>query len=273
MAAGGAGSVIVGMLWPAPAAEALSCGCVSSGSVLAPQNGATGVPVDAFIWMGSGYGGFYSYYGNDSELALLSDEGDEIDLELESIDVHGAELTVGIPAEELEPATLYQVWDCRNDVCDRIISSFTTGTMSDDEPPEAPTVSGENKLFDNGRGLFNCGGIQAIELSFDSDDIVLVDLGDATLSPTTFAGSVSAATNDGNLTVGLGLCADNWPAPADDTITPRYASYDLSGNFSGWQDGEPLELPQNGCGCTTNGDSTPGWAWLVGVLFVFRRRR
>ena len=81
LALGGTASVAVGVAWPAPEAEAFSCGCTGVTRVVAPAPGATDVPVDAFVWMHDGYG--YAYYGASSTLddfALIDQHGDEVEV-------------------------------------------------------------------------------------------------------------------------------------------------------------------------------------------------
>lgn len=269
LAASGAASAVVGVLMPAERAEALSCGCHGATLVLAPKPGATDVPIDAFIWSVDAYSA--PYYGEVTELALVSAAGEQIELEQRELMVGDAGLLIGIPVETLAPDTLYQAFSCSNGVCDRILTEFTTGTSTDEDAPPPPSRGETESYLTSGVGLFSCGRQRALALGFDHEGILVADLGDAQLDVETLSGSVTAATTDERLFVGVGLCEDRWPGDEDDPLPARFGVFDVSGNFSGWTEPEPLELPSRGC---STSDETPAhWAWGLLLLAWARRRR
>jgi MYXO-CTERM domain-containing protein len=269
LAASGAVSAVVGVLVPAEQAEALSCGCVGATQVLAPEHGATEVPVDAFVWAVNAYSTFY-YGVAPSELALVGADGEQVEHELRELVVGDAEILIAIPVETLAPDTLYQAFSCSGGVCDRILTEFTTGAGTDDVAPPLPSRGETESFFSTNAGLFSCGRMRALGLGFEHEGILVADLGDAQLDVEALSGSVTAATSDERLFVGVGLCEDLWPGDEDVALGARFGVFDVSGNFSGWTEPEPLELPNRGCSTT---DEAPAhWAWGL-LLLAWARRR
>lgn len=267
LAAGGVASTVVGVFVPAERAEALSCGCSGATYVVAPQSGATDVPIDTFVWFAEGD----YYYGSVEQVALISTEGEQVELEIREIDAGADRLHVAIPVETLAPNTLYQAFGCDAGTCDRLLTEFRTGSATDEDAPALPTTGQPDRLFESGRGLFSCGRMRALEFAIEHDGILVADLGDATLDAEALAGSVTAASSEPQLMVGVGLCDDIWSGAEDETLEIRFGLFDLSGNFSGWTEPEPVELPKRGCSIAD--EQTPAaWAWGLLLLAAVRRR-
>jgi MYXO-CTERM domain-containing protein len=254
---------------PAERAEALSCSCLGATLVLAPEPGATDVPIDAFVWSANAYSILYSGYV-ESELALVSAGGEQVELEQRGLTVGDTELLIGIPVETLAPDTLYQAFSCSNGVCDRILTEFTTGAGTDEDAPPLPSRGESETHHSTGAGPFSCGRTRALALGFEHEGILVADLGDGQLDVETLSGSVTAATTDERLFVGVGLCEDRWPGDEDAMLAARFGVFDVSGNFSGWTEPESLELP--GRGCSTSDEAPARWAWGLLLLAWVRRR-
>jgi uncharacterized protein (TIGR03382 family) len=269
LGASGAVSTVVGVLVPAEQAEALSCSCSGATLVLAPELGATDVPIDAFVWAVDAYSTLY--YGDmPSGLALVNAAGEQVELEQRELVVGDAELLIAIPVEPLAPDTLYQAFACSNGVCDRILTEFTTGSCTDEIPPPLPSHGEIERHFVSGARLYSCGRKRALELGFQHQGILVADLGDAQLDVENLSGSVTAATTDERLFLGIGLCEDRWPGDEDAPLTARFGVFDVSGNFSGWTEPESLELPDQGCSAS---DEVPAnWAWGL-LLLAWAGRR
>jgi uncharacterized protein (TIGR03382 family) len=172
--------------------------------------------------------------------------------------------------DPLAPDTLYQAFSCSNGVCDRILTEFTTGTETDESAPPPPSRGQTEFHFSGGHGLYSCGRTRALELGFNHNGILVADVGDAQLDIETLSGSVTAATTDDRLFLGVGLCEDLWPGDEDAVLQARFGVFDVSGNFSGWTEPESLELPSRGCS-TTSDESPAPWAYLLLLAWVRRR--
>lgn len=252
---------------------AQACSCYSPGDdFVAPVDGATDVPVNARIWVGSRW----------SSPVLTDDEyGDVVPTTETLIEGNDTEIVVLTPIAPLVPGTRYRVEGVRATI-------FTVGTSTDTTAPTIPTeLSREPRVehvgWDPFGGESSCGEADHVSVSVQlAHDGVLavVDADGATdLDPAQLSGGITSAAFPTRVTLGRGVCLHSWPEIEEGTTARlRYGSFDLAGNFSGWSEPADVAIPSAGCGCTTtsaDSDTSATLAALTALLgvFVLRRRR
>lgn len=262
---------------------ASACSCMEPGATFLnqPEDGATGVPTNALIWVGG------------SQTRGLFDGETQHPIELvdpEGVALPGTEgrlrstndtIDVFTPDLLLAANTTYEVR-----VADQVLSTFTTGSSTDDEPPAVPAET-DRHTWSNPADPFgrtSCGPTPAshgVSLTWDmGDDSVLVLLdrdGLADVDTDLIEGSASGLAPHGSVSMGNGfVCGgDTWPEARLGAETDvQYGSFDLAGNFSGWSEAETVTVRASS-GCSTAGGSAPtsliAMLALLGLVAVRRR--
>lgn len=252
-------------------AHALTC-FERQTDVLAPADGAEGVPIDAMIWVG----GHYTNGWTDPVLTVLDQAGDEVEVEHRYIESVWDWVTVLVPLELLAPFETYEVW-----FEGERVTTFDTADQVDLEAPEPPQYAaladGETQLV---QPLST--EIRSIEVDMPGEGLfVLIDLeSQAALDADRMEGEVADIAEDPNeVLIGGGTCDGSWHGMnTSDAVEFRFATVDLSGNFSGWS--EPLAVqPEEigGCNCRqATGSAAPlstAAALALAGLFLVHRRR
>jgi hypothetical protein len=229
-------------------------------AVEAPAEGAEGLPTNPVLWIP-----FDGQLERDvpapAHFLLRAEDGREIELEVEHLGGDG--LRVMTPLEALEPQTRHELWACSETECSAMLRSFTTGDEVDLEPPPLPVEHGRHDEVE--RRVGPCGGTYRwLELDIDFEGVLVVDLGVPEFDDELRTGRPDVVTTE----VGTLVLDDDFTLTGDD-VAARIGSFDAAGNFSGWTELAPLDLP--GCGCRSHGG--PGHSALLLLALLARRRR
>jgi len=263
----------VGALLPG---TALACSCAVPQDTFfqQPDSGATGVPLNTLVWVGTSEtrGEPIELVGPDG-VALPGIEGN-LQSAWESIDVFTPDLL-------LDANTTYQV-----QVAGQTISSFTTGATTDEVPPERPDVTDLSTWSEPADpfGRTSCGPTPAShgasftwDLQGDSVLVLLDREGLADVDTDLIEGSVPGLAPHGSVSIGNGfVCGgDTWDEARLGAQTDfQYGSFDIAGNFSGWSEPETVTVRAT-ASCSSAGDSSPvgllAMLALVGLVGVRRR--
>lgn len=254
------GAVLVGLV-----AVAWPCGRVADACSLAPRSraidapadGATDVPTNAVLWIPFDV----SIEGDGPTTSRLRiDDGTEI-----ALDVHVVgDLRVMQPLEPLAPFTRYTVIGCRDGACPLELRAFTTGEGPDLDPPAIPVEFGRELEVDRRVG-FCAGTYRSVAIDLDFDGLLVADLGLPEFDERTRRGQPDAITTE----IDHPLVIDEDEAPLTEPVAIRVGVFDAAGNFSGWQELDPLDF--GGCGCRSGG-ATPLPAWWLAFALLRRRR-
>lgn len=255
------------------AADACSCWWPGEGFV-APAMNAREVPPNARIWVARGFGGLRLVDVTDLEVEVQGREG-----ALEGVDVG---VSVFTPDAPLLPGHRYVAYAGEGE-----ITRFEVGGAPDEVPPPLPVALLEDVtvetpgLFGAFRGETSCGPNDWAYATYRVTHeglFVVVDRDEAAqLAAAEPSGTVTTLAFEEHFALGRGACTFNWPeAEGGAKARVRFGTFDLAGNFSGWTDAEPLELP-GGCSCTSaSAAGTAATAWLLvglGALWIGRPRR
>ena len=263
-------------------ATSLACSCMEPGATffLQPEDGATGVPTNALVWVGGAQ--TRGLFAGETQLPIEVLDADEIVLPGTEGRLRSLNDTIDVftPDLLLEADTTYTVR-----VGDQLISTFTTGSGVDDEAPSIPEQTEVSSWSEPAEpfGTTSCGPTPAshgVSISWDMQgDSVLVLLdqdGLADVDVEGIAGSAPGLAPHGSASLGNGfVCGgDTWEdARLGATTEVRYGSFDLAGNFSGWSEPEEVTV-RAGSGCSAAGDTSPtALLVLLGLLGVVGVRR
>ena len=223
---------------------ARACSCYPATGVHHPAGGATDVPLNTRIWAEGPPG---------PVTVRLMMGGAEVPVNVGSISwVTGARLVVLTPKAPLAPRTQYVIsnpFSTNNTI-------FTTGDAADSSPPPAPRGRITSACAGATPGS-SCGpSYQMISFELEATEapVVTITGGETPPPPVldvypdswppprsfpiTFLG---ARVLGARQSIGRGACMV-WPT-TDSGGTIFYGALDLSGNFSGWQSGGPVKLP------------------------------
>lgn len=262
---------IVAVLAFAPAdAEACSCGW---SPLTLPQDGTTGVPIDARVWLGTVEDG----------MPLQLERADGTVVETTRTVLRDGRLNVVVltPTAPLAPDTEFVA---RNPI---VTWRFSTGSGASSEPPSIPRVSGRRGVASEGgflgHGASSCDPVYGTRLSLVPDEsrlLTVVAWDGATLQD--FAGGPGGSvglvharqewTGD-DLPLINGACEFGWPGAVRGSVgVVRIGAFDLGGRFSGWS--EPLEIAADSDGIPGGcASSAVGAAGLLGLALRRRTRR
>lgn len=249
---------LAAVVWP--------CGQLADACTLAPRqrvvdapaDGATDVPTNAVLWIPFDV----SLEGDEPTTSRLrSDDGTEV-----ALDVHVVGgLRVMQPLEPLAPFTRYTVVGCHDGACPIELRAFTTGEGPDLDPPAIPVELGRERDVERIVG-FCAGTYRTVAIDLDFEGLLVADLGLPEFDERTRRGQPDVITTE----VDHPLVIDESEAPLTDPVAIRVGAFDAAGNFSGWQELDPLEF--GGCGCRS-GDATPRPAWWLTFALLLPRRR
>lgn len=261
-------------------ATSFACSCMEPGATffLQPQDGATGVPVNALVWVGAAQ--TRGLFAGEDQLAIELLDGDEVVLPGTEGRLRSVNDTIDVftPDLLLEADTTYTVR-----VGEQVISTFTTGSEVDDEAPAVPEEVHRSSWSDPAEpfATSSCGPLPAshgvsLEWEMDGDTVLVLLDRDELADVEGLSGTVPALAPFGSATLGNGfVCGgDNWDDARHLASTDvRYGSFDLAGNFSGWSATEEVTV-YNRAGCSAAGDTTPtALLVLLGLLGVVGVRR
>ena len=244
-----------------------ACSCMFGSPIVLPADGATGVPLDTRVWVGSqwntddgtGEAGF-------AETELLGPDGARVPGSMTGIVSRQDGLSVFTPDAPLAPNTRYTV----RVEAGGLESTFTTGEARSAGAPGVPEAEVLETEVDPNREESACGPVAVALLRVRHDGVLaLADReGSATYDPARADGSVTGLTEEDTFSLGTSLCLHTWPEADEGASTEvRFAAVDLAGNFSGWS--APVEVDLGGCGC----GAAPGGAGLLGLVALARLRR
>ncbi|MBK8235166.1 MAG: hypothetical protein IPK74_06405 [Deltaproteobacteria bacterium] len=252
-------AVLVGL-----AAVAWPCGQVADACSLAPRvravdapaDGATDVPTNAVLWIPFDV----SLEGDEPTTSRLrSDDGVEV-----ALDVHVvAGVRVMQPLSPLGPLTRYTVIGCRDGACPFELRAFTTGAGPDLDPPAIPVELGRELDVERIVG-FCAGTYRSVAIDLEFDGLLVADLGLPEFDERSRRGQPDAITTE----IDHPLVVDEVEAPSTE-VAIRVGVFDAAGNFSGWQELDPLEF--GGCSCR-GGDPTAPPLWCLAFTLLRRRR-
>lgn len=244
----GIAQVVGAVTWVVPGtARALTC---ATNSIQAPADAAVDVPTNTLLWS-------YGFFGGASPPRLIGPSG-EVPLQQRFWPVaigtgHGANFPVGIPADELEPFSLYSIevdYDLGGGSIDTERVSFTTGGGPEGEPPAPPELISSERTS-NGWALldFEYQGILigdsagALGSVRSVADLMLgVEAGFDGIEVSASSPVVRWLTTASTLPVGRGECSV-WPEDDERRQELRFGTFDLAGNFSGWGSTQVFTLP------------------------------
>ena len=248
---------LAGLARPQPAT---ACSCGSGLDVVAPEEGATDVPLDARVWLG--VSADHAWFG--AELVLLAaDEPDAVGTRQATIATGLGDLLVVTPLEPLRASTDYEVWGCEDGDCRHRVLGFTTGTGSIDGVPTIPELLDQD--HDRSGGVI-CPREKNVELRVAHEGLVVVEhdsRADLDLVDVDGLTSALVVTPDEVFELDEGGCQGGWPGGR--RVEVRLGALDLAGNFSGFGETEILDI---GCGCRSDRPSPAGLLALSLVVLV-----
>lgn len=240
-------------------ASACSCMIQFTGPFdVAPGDATTDVPLNARVWVGGGMT-MMSPDGQPlvdralpTRLELMGPATGEVAVNTSVVSgtLRNASLTVLTPVEPLAPEATYGVF-----VGDELVSTFTTTTSTDAQPPPVPTVelvsSRTSIEYFPGLNCSSCppSAFATVELSGERLFYVADFVDDQAFEPNEANGEVRVLTSDPVLEFGKGACGGNWDAGPFSSQSFRVGAFDIAGNFSGWSEPRLIVLPGPGCSC------------------------
>lgn len=245
---------------------ARACSCGSDFSVLWPEMDATAVPLNTRVWVAQPW----EFELSEPRLRPVGVE-DSLGFLVSAIDTREGPLTVLTPDMPLAPDTAYELVDCLEGICDRVVARFTTGAAADGEAPSLPSETDRDGGADP-RGLSSCGKSKWASVELSAEGLLVMEIGGGSLDPATLSGGTTIATLDPSITVGVGACYTGWPDADERALPVRYGVFDVAGNFSGWTAPDTLTLG-SGCNCRSDAPATPSLFALAMVGLALRRRR
>lgn len=264
-------------------ARAQACSCPRNFGIF-PKLDAQELPLNVRVWEAT----YEDAPQVDQGPVRLHEVGTEvlIDTEVQRLDMPGDDLVILSyrPVRELTPRAFYDARVYAEDGTFSVMTRFSVGDARDDEPPAFPTVDEVHTWAGPASETSSCGNFESFGAMFrvGYDGLVVVDRdGQSTLTDQP-AGQVTAMSMVSELvTVGYGACLVNWPeADEGATAVVRLGQFDLAGNFSGWDAGTEIEIPElpepqlepdpagvadRGCTCRSEGSPLGPWGAL-GVL-------
>ena len=263
------------VLGAARSADACSCAWLET-DFLAPVNGATDVPTNARVWIGSGL-----YWGEpgDAEFRIELLDGDGVPVAVSVTDLMGYNdlISVLTPSVPLQAGETYRI---RVDG-DETLGTFTVGSGEDTSPPEVPVEEDRTSSADARipNMMSSCGYSDVVTLTLGNAGLVQVANieGADALDTDALEGESSDLSVDGQLRIGSAGCTWSWPdAEPGASTTVRWGAYDIAGNFSGWSEPEKVTIPPAGCSCVLGSATTqaaPLAALLLALSVLAIRRR
>jgi hypothetical protein len=250
-----------------------ACSCSLPGErFFAPMDGQTGVPTNTRLWSGA-WGG--------ADPALSDEEGNLIPGTTEELLSNAGTILVFTPSTELTLGGRYSFHTWAGP------QRFTVDRPADHEAPEPPVETAQETIakdpdfdFFGLGGESSCGnsGYYAVTVTLQGEHpIKLIDVnGASTLDGLKDQASVTAfGYYDEPVRMGQGACLYSWPgSEEEDQASFRYATFDLAGNFSGWGEESPVDVPSAGCSCSaakTHGSSGVLLPALLAGLWALTR--
>lgn len=260
--------------------EADACSCIDpkdSISLIAPEDGATEVPVNAKIWVGGGR--VQREYNEQtgkmeaSPIELLDNQDQLVEGTKSTLEAADGVVYLFKPAVSLTAGGTYRVR-----AGETVLSTFTAGSDSDTVAPAIPTVLSEDGKS-NPESLFgqsSCGPSFWVKFELKTEGILNVVDRDNTSALDTQAPSGTASSIEATPSVWLGSsgCTTNWPdATSGASAQVRFGTFDIAGNFSGFSAPREAEIPSSFLGCGCSAGAAPGAALMMGLAMLMRRRR
>lgn len=247
-----------------PAARA--CSCAVTAQILAPQQNAANVPVNARLWVKLAA----RQVAPDTPLTITltpstATVGSFSDITLSNSEVLRSYELQGLTAGTQYTATLAtQEWD-------QMTVTFTVAPSTSLDGPEVPLVTScvedkeESSLFG---GISSCGEWHKVDIRARAPGAaVVLSLrdGDGELDESGISGKVTTANAPGQDAVaqfymGTAPCGPVTWNTSEGSTNLRVASYDITGKFSGWSASQKVVV-----GC--QGGQAPAGSVLVALLF------
>ena len=268
----GVGLVTIVGLAPVRIVQAYTCG--TSPEVVLPSPEATGIALDARVWVTEPVEG----RPLDTLRLVRTDDDTEIAVELQTLQTEQHTVIGSFrPLDGLEPMTSYALLAQDGEV----VTSFVTGDVTHDAPPAVPeVVSFEAHSEVSHEWGYEEWFLVDFDLQHDGVLVVMDREKTATMGgqPSGKITDLSASTS---LMLGRGGCVRNYDGADENVETSvRFGAFDLAGNFSGWS--EPMSVTFDALPGESSSSSScriaeqPSSA-LAGVLLllaaVVRRRR
>jgi MYXO-CTERM domain-containing protein len=225
-----------------------------------PAEEATGVPTNPRLWLAD-----HNELQGET-LILRTPDGTEIPLVTTKVRGFAWMFLVMTPSEELLPNTRYEVSSCSLGFCGRALRTFTTGDGPDLDPPPLPEEIGRESGIER---VVLCGANHGwVDVTVDFDGVLVIDLDIPEFDEQTVTGRPDWLATDADEPIVFGDLGLGLRSP----IHGRMGVFDQAGNFSGWVELDPIEVP--GCGCTSDPEGAPPrWSWLVLSLIAIARPR
>jgi hypothetical protein len=207
-----------------------ACHCpdlAMSTTLVAPADGATNVPVNAFVWLGSS-----ETFGLSGTIEVSGPSGsiEGTTAQVTTVGDSGGAVTVFQPSQPLPPNTSFTA-----SLGGKTFSTFTTGSTTAGSAPAVPTVSVSKQTFSPGEcetesatvtlnqpGIFVVAQVQGEESAFN---------------PPPATGRVVQVITSTSTSFVEGTCA-NW---AGNSSLARLGAVDIAGQFSGWTDWQTIK--------------------------------
>lgn len=255
-----------------------ACSCAPNPTTLvAPAPDSAEVPVNARVWIIASP----NYFSSDAEpvstdsWALQEAGGEQVAATTFLIPItEGRALIVLRPAADLKAGMSYEVVGSN-----AVLGTFRTGSHADTEAPRVPAaaVTSAHSEPPMTAGRSSCGDSYFLGFTVTHDGAVaLANYGnDEGFNAETLTGSVDHATPGDRMNFGRMACSTTWvDARPGATLTVRFASFDVAGNFSGWSTPQVETIPWATLSCsTTSSEPTLLAVTLLASLFALRRRR
>ena len=258
--------------------SAQACSCAAQETeLLVPADGDVDVPTNARIWVGAAtFGGFDA--GDAEMLLVLRDSaGDDVTVTFGEVWGNNQLVAVLTPDEALLPGETYAIELQDSEV----LGTFSVGDGPDDTPPAIPVETDRHaEVSERVAGMeSSCGPTDIVEITVESEGFLVVAniTGMDDLDTDAVDGHVSDVTLDGVLVLGSAGCIWSWPDAEPQASTDvQWGTFDIAGNFSGWNTPATIELPSAGCSCNASGtgsapSTAAGMALLLAAWLRLRR--
>lgn len=244
------GSALALLLYGTPS---VGHACPDINRLLLPFDGQADVPTNARVWLSDE--DVPVYY---DDFVLESSDGVRVDLDVRAIDGQ----RIANPVASLSPNTDYVLLSCVEATCDTVVRGFSTAALVDDEPPERPEVVERREFSDR-----SCSETSWFELDIEHAGVVVLDFQAPSFDVGTLTGSDLIMSSEETVFLGA------WQKVVYHGEPFRIGVVDIAGNFSGWEEAEPLHPPTAGCICATHTPRRIDLSLLLALVFVSRRRR
>ena len=264
--------VVVALACSAYVQPARACSCGSFVvDVAAPADGARDVPRNTRLWITPAI---------EDEDVLRDEAGAVVPTRRTVVESQGRLVAVHTPLTPLVAGARYRI--VREDLAP---TEFTVGDDFDVEPPAPPRVelvSTASSLFHACMGAVGPGE-SAVHLSVRHDGVLaVVAAGDGLVFDfDAVHGEVPAMTaEEDDVVLGDGSCSSGWRGAGPLVSgTVHAGTFDLAGNFSGFDAGTRVTFPPPGCSCRAAPPvraptrAAPAVVVVVVAVATMRRRR